>query len=308
MRILLQFPEGLKREALQYQEKYEKQGHEVFIASAPCYGACDLSIEEAKAVKADKIIHFGHARFISATKKLSNEIEIEYILYYIDVNLELFARSISELSKYKTLSLATTIQHIHQLDKMKQILEKNGHAVLIEKGVNASEKGQVLGCDALAVTKVADKADAILFVGDGVFHALAIETKDKPVFVIQPQTGKLTQINDQIEKLRKKRKGAILAAIEAKTFGILVSTKVGQFHLEIAQTIKKELEQRGKKAMILVSNEIEPLPLKNFMLFNCYVNTSCPRLSDDTEELGKPCVNYEQLKEAFKVMDELGKS
>ena len=37
-----------EKEAMKYAEKYEKEGHEVFIASAPCFGACDLAIEEAK--------------------------------------------------------------------------------------------------------------------------------------------------------------------------------------------------------------------------------------------------------------------
>ncbi|MBI4399825.1 diphthamide synthesis protein, partial [Candidatus Micrarchaeota archaeon] len=63
MRVLLQFPEGLKSKALKIAKKYEKKGYEVFISSSPCYGACDIAIEEAKACKADKILHFGHAEF-----------------------------------------------------------------------------------------------------------------------------------------------------------------------------------------------------------------------------------------------------
>ena len=64
-------------------------------------------------------------------------------------------------------------------------------------------------------------------------------------------------------------------------------------------------KKRNKKAVILVANELEPLPLQNFMLFDCYVNTACPRLADDTDELGKPCLNYDQLLEVFKILDEL---
>jgi len=303
MRILLQFPEGLKKEALKYQEKYEKEGHEVFISSTPSYGACDLCLDEARWIKADKIVHFGHNKFI----KHDIDIEVEYVPYYIDVNLKEFEITTSQLKEYKTIALATTVQHLHQYDKMEQILEKKGHKVVADKGYWATEKGQVLGCDSLTVKKVSKQADCIVVVGDGMFHPLAIDIEDKPVFVIAPQTGQLRQINDDIVKLKKKRKANILAAVDAKVFGILVSTKVGQFNNQVARRIKKELEKRGKKALILVANEIEPLPLQNFMLFDCYVNTACPRLADDTDELGKPCLNYDQLLEAFKVLDQLNK-
>ena len=64
MRVLLQFPEGLKRLALEYAQKYEAQGHEVFVSSSSCYGACDLALDEAKKIGAKKIVHFGHSKFI----------------------------------------------------------------------------------------------------------------------------------------------------------------------------------------------------------------------------------------------------
>ena len=301
MRIILQFPEGLKKEALKYQEKYENEGHEVFISSAPSYGACDLCLDEARSIKADKIVHFGHNKFV----KQDIGIEVDYIPYYLDINMSAFEHSIEQLQNYKTLALATTVQHLHQYGKMKELLEKKGHEVVADKGYWATEQGQVLGCDALSVKKVAHNADAVVMVGDGMFHPLAIDIEKKPVFVVHPQSGALKQINADIDRLKKKRKANVLAGVDAKTFGILVSTKVGQFNVEIAKKIKTQLEERGKKALILVANEIEPLPLQNFMLFDCYVNTACPRLADDTDELGKPCLNYDQLQESFKILDQL---
>ncbi len=302
MRILLQFPEGLKREALKYQEKYEKEGHEIFIASAPCYGGCDLPLDEARWIKADKIVHFGHAKFV----KKDLPIEVEYIPYNIDVNLQAIKKAAMQLKQYNNIGLATTVQHVHQFEEMKNIFELQSQHVFAEKGYWAINVGQVLGCDSLGLKAVEKKVDAFVFVGDGMFHALAIDFEtDKPVFVIHPQTGQLRQINEEIKKLKKKRKGSILAAVEAKTFGILVSTKVGQFLLGSARLTKKELEKRGKRAIILVSNEIEPLPLNNFMLFDCYINTACPRIVDDVEEFGKPILSIEMLREVFEIIDKI---
>ncbi len=298
MRILLQFPEGLKKEAKKFVDKYEKEGHEVFIASAPCYGACDLALDEAKWIKADKIIHFGHAKFV----KIELPIEVEYVPYYIDVQLDLFKKALPALEHYKKIVLGTTIQHVHQFEQMKKFFETAGKQVFSGSGFWAATEGQVLGCDSQGITKVEKNAEAIVFVGDGMFHALAIET-DKPTFAIHPQTGEIRQINDDINRLAKKRKGSMLVAVNAKSFGIIVSTKVGQFALGSAQWAKKELEKRGKSAMILVANEIEPLGLNNFMLFDCYVNTACPRMADDGDEFGKPIISLAMLKEALDIAD-----
>ena len=39
MRILLQFPEGLKQKALGHAKALELEGNEVFISASPTYGA-----------------------------------------------------------------------------------------------------------------------------------------------------------------------------------------------------------------------------------------------------------------------------
>jgi len=301
MRILLQFPEGLKRQALSYAQGLEKQGNEVFLSASPCYGACDLALEEAKAISADKIIHFGHARFIN--KKLP--IEVEYVEYHIDVDLERFKDAASRINA-KSVVLATTIQHIHQLEGMKKILEDSGKKVFIGKGALAEYPGQVLGCDGGAVSQFADKSDAIIFVGDGNFHALAIDT-DKPIFVIHPKSGESRQINKEIEKQKKRRKGAILKAIDAKVFGIVVSTKPGQFNPGFADKAKKELEMLGKKAEILVCGEISALALNNFISFDCYIISACPRMADDSEMFGKPLLNIGMFVELIGILKELKK-
>lgn len=300
MRILLQFPEGLKKHAMEIAEKYEKEGHEVFLAAAACYGACDLALVEAAAVRADKIIHFGHAPYFKGKLPIKVEYE-EWPIAFESKKLVAVAKALKE---YKKVVVATTVQHIKQLGEIKRFLERYGLKVLIGKGGTAYYAGQVLGCDVLAVKSVEKEANAVLFIGDGMFHAIAIDVK-KPVFVFNPYSGRFKQINDEIEKYRKRRMGSVMKAIEAKTFGIVVSTKVGQFSLMLAEKLKKDIEKMGRKAAIVISNEIEPLSLANFLSFDCYVNTACPRLVDDVERFGKPILNPDMLKEVLLVIGEL---
>jgi 2-(3-amino-3-carboxypropyl)histidine synthase len=298
MRILLQFPEGLKQKGLELSKKYEDEGHEVFLSASACYGACDLALDEARWIKADKIVHVGHNRFIRAELP----IPVEYLPYHIDVEIKTLEAVLPYLKDFTNIGLATTVQHVHQFEEMKAFLESNGKKVFAEAGEKALERGQVLGCDASAITKVEDKVDAVLFIGSGIFHPLAIDI-DKPVFVFNPYDKSVKDVNEDVEKLRKRRKGAIAKALTSKSFGILLSTKPGQFNMVHAKWAKEELQKRGFKAAILVSNELDPMSVNNYMDFEVYVNTACPRLADDQERYGKPVLNIGMLREMLELID-----
>ena len=302
MRILLQFPEGLKRKALVIAEAYEKEGHEVFLSASACYGACDIALDEARALNAGKIVHYGHSRF----PRGNGEIPVEYVPYSIDADLRVLSAALPHLEGKKRVALATTVQHIHQLGQMKEFFEKNGKTVLVGKGELCAEPGQILGCDAGAVKSVEKDADAIVFVGEGMFHALALDSK-KPAYAISPYGGGVKDLSADIERLRRKRMGALAKALTCESFGILLSTKPGQANIEGALWARGELEKRGVRCAILVANELEPMNVKNFMAFGCLVNTACPRMADDTEEWGMPMLNLGTLKEALAMMDSGGK-
>lgn len=299
MKILLQFPEGLKKHALQYAKEYEDKGNQVYLSSSACYGACDLALDEAMTIGAEKIVHFGHAKFI----RTELPIEVEYIEYDVDMDVAVLVNAAEKLKKFKTISLGTTVQYVHQFDEIEKVFKNAGITVLAGTGKFSSYRGQVLGCDASAVTSSQECSDAIVFIGDGMFHALAIKS-DKPVFVIHPLSGEMKQINSDIEKLRKKRRGALLAALNSEVFGILVSTKPGQKNIQLAEKIKKDLEKSGKTSAILVSNEFQPMSLGNFMGFDCYINTACPRLCDDREMFGKPIINSAEFPELLEMLNQ----
>jgi len=302
MKILLQFPEGLKQEALAYAAKYEKEGHEVYLSASPCYGACDLALDEARWISADKLIHFGHAKFM---KKVL-DMPVEYIEYHLDFPTESLSTALESLKPYSKIALGTTVQYTHKLKAIREFFESQGKTILIGKGHWAIHDAQILGCDAIAVTQFEKEANAILFIGDGDFHSLAIDS-DLPVFVFHPKSNKINQINDQIERMRKRRKGAILKASEANCFGIIISTKPGQFNPDYAKWAKEEVEKRGRSAALLIANEIEPTALSNFLSFDAFVTTACSRLAEDSEEFTKPVLDMKMLKDTLELIDAINK-
>lgn len=302
MRILLQFPEGLKQKALEHAKILESEGNEVFISASPTYGACDLALDEAKNIKADKLIHFGHGEFHHV------DFNVEYIEYKFDAPLFLLEDSLEHLKNYKKIGIVTTIQHIHQLDDVKKFYESKEKEVLIGKPYGFAKKpGQILGCDIGSAASIDKDVEAHVYFGGGLFHPLgALLATKKPFLVIDPYNNSIEFIDNMRDTYTKRSKGKMLASVEAKKFGIMVSTKNGQHNMNLGILLKKRLEANGLDAQILVANTFDFMSLNNMMEFDAFVNTACPRISiDDTDRLRKPLLSANELMEVLKMKSEL---
>jgi len=302
MRVLLQFPEGIKQHALSYAKELEKRGDEVFISASPTFGACDLAIEEAKSVKADKIIHFGHAEFHHA------DYNVEYVEFNVDAPLGILEESLAHLEAYQTIGLVTTIQHIHQLKAVKAFYEGRGKTVLIGKPYGfAKKEGQILGCDVGSAATVDKYVDAFVYFGGGMFHPLgALLNTTKPFIVVEPFANKVELIDSYRKTYKGRSKGKILKSLEARSFGILLTTKNGQHNEGLAKILKQRLEKEGLSAGILTANTFDFISLENMREFDAFVNTACPRLAiDDTDRISKPLLSANELMEVLKMKKEL---
>ncbi len=300
---MLQFPEGLKKQAPEKAEELESQGHVVYVSASSCFGACDLCLDEAGKVGAEKIIHFGHSKFM----EVKGKIKIEYNECFSEVDWKacskMLKKAASFLKKEKAgkVSLVFPVQHAKNAQKVQNLLEKCGISVKLGKGgKHTQHKGQVLGCDSSAA-KVPG-VNALVYFGGGNFHPLALP-KNMPVLCANPHINDCYFINEEIAKAEKRRKGALLAASQASSFGILVSTKCGQMNLKAAKITKKLLEKKGKQVVLLVANELSPSSISNFTGIGAYINTACPRIRDDSESFGKPVVNVADIKRLAELID-----
>jgi 2-(3-amino-3-carboxypropyl)histidine synthase len=277
---ILQVPDGMKRKALKIADDLG----DVLIDCESCFGACDLAIQEAKVLGCDKIVHYGHSKVIDT------DIPVEYIELRQDYDpLPLLKR---QSIKENKIGLVSTLQFLDSLEKARKYLEEKGKAVKIGKGkFNA---GQILGCDVSAAKSVEKDVEAFLYIGSGNFHPLGLAMQtEKPVYFLDIEKGEIAVVDK--EKFLKQRYAAIALAKDAKTFGILVSVKLGQLNLKLAKEIKKKLEAKGKKAYILIFNEIKPEKLVGLEL-DCYINTACPRIAiDNRTDFKKPILNPDEI-------------
>ncbi len=260
-RVLLQLPEGLIWRGPEIAKSLSDYGIEADIWAEPTFGACDIIPEVADNLGYDLLVHVGHVKFFKP-------IPDRNVLYY-PVLIDASARDITgwEAIKEKRIALFTSVQHLKSLQGFRNLLESMGKEIVAQ--------GHVLGC------WVPDTdADAIVFVGSGNFHALAdfVVGKGKSVYVADLEKGRVRKLEtSDFERMKHLRIGL---ARQAEDFGIVVSTKHGQMEIGLARSLKERLERVGKKADIIVMNFISRERLEMFRK-DMYVNTACPRISDD---------------------------
>jgi 2-(3-amino-3-carboxypropyl)histidine synthase len=293
-RVLLQMPEGLKPEAPRLAKLVEKAGAQAIISADPCYGACDLATADAESLEADLIVHFGHAKLLKHEKVPTLYLEARATL---PVEAAAVA-AIPLLSNCSRIGLATTVQHVQTLDSVREILVRAGKTIEVGDARRLPYAGQVIGCDFSNVKSVANDVDAFLFIGGGKFHALGVALATSKLTVLaDPYTGQAYSVQEETQKILKQRYASIKEAQRAKNFGILISLKPGQKHLDEALKIKEVAEKNGKTACLLAVREILPEVLSEFPTVDAYVNTACPRISlDDASKFKKPVLTVQEFR------------
>ena len=280
-RVLLQLPDGMRPFAVQLVNGINGvTGAQVFLSGNSCYGACDISIDQARGLSVDLIVHYGHTQYVG-----DYEIPILYLRASIDIDVNLLSEAVTPLlSKYSKIGLATTVQHVHQIEEIKEKLQKNGVEGLIGGGVGTTPlDGQILGCSYSTVIAVKEDVDAYLYIGGGKFHPTGIVmSTGKPVILANPYNGDVSKISEEdLMDVAKRRMAAVNYAKNATVFGLLVSSKPGQSKLELAEEYASRLNALGKNAILIYMDEVRPEHVNNYTEPEVLVNTACPRIAID---------------------------
>jgi len=294
-RVLLQMPEGLKPMGFDLAKRLERETDaEVFVSGDPCYGACDLAIYPKRHIDADLLVHIGHA-------EIPGEFAQEKVLYVearaqvlID---EAMLQAIKMLKREHVIGLASNIQHIHQINRAKEILQAVGKEIVVGPPSGwLKYEGQVLGCDYSSVRAIAEKVDAIVLLSGGDFHGLGIPlATGKRTIVVDPYQKTARDMTETCRKMLQKRWISIMRFKEAKKIGIIVGLKSSQMNILLARRLKELLENSGYSTILLCVTEVIPETLESFVDVDAYVEISCPRIStDDQDRYRKPILNPEE--------------
>ncbi|MBT3261958.1 diphthamide biosynthesis enzyme Dph2 [Candidatus Woesearchaeota archaeon] len=276
-RVLLQLPEGIKREGLRISNLIrEKTLTEVILSGEPLWGACDVAVNEAKTLGCEMIIIYGHAKFVNS----------DFPILYLEARYEsditkIVKKSLPKLESFKKIALATSVQHIHQIPQVTKLIEETGLEVIVpEAKGNAFYDGQVLGCEYSSFKLIADKVDAVVIVANK-FHALGVAMSiNKPVILVDPFNEEIHNMDEFKDKIIRQRFAAIEKAKQAKKIGIIIGTKLGQ-KFGSFEFVKEKLKKINKEYVMISMSEITNDKLINLYDIEAFVELACPRIAID---------------------------
>ncbi|HJT10945.1 MAG TPA: diphthamide synthesis protein, partial [Candidatus Nitrosotalea sp.] len=147
----------------------EKFGIPAYVLADSCFGTCDMNTNGAKVLGAEILFHIGHT--VNSTSFGDNIVLIDA---FDNISFDNIAKKCAEEFRGKTISLVTDSQHLHEVDKVKLILEQGGVQVKIGKGKGQLNDGQVFGCEFYPVMETREIVDANIFLGQSNFHAAGI--------------------------------------------------------------------------------------------------------------------------------------
>ncbi|QUC64423.1 diphthamide biosynthesis enzyme Dph2 [Nitrosopumilus sp. K4] len=296
--VSLNGPDGILPQVQDTATKItEKFGIPAYVLADTTWGTCDLNSNGSKVLGADIQFNIGHT--INTESFEGNVILIDA---YDDVEFDRVATKCIEILKGKKISLVTDSQHLHQVDKVNEILAKGGIDVKIGKGKGQLNDGQVFGCEFYPATELKDKVDAYVFLGQSNFHASGIAlSTNKPTYVLDPYFNEVREITDFAQKLKRKATLAIYKAAEAESFGVIVGLKEGQLSKVFALKFKKELEKEGKKVQLFALTDITNERLRNLKGIDAFIQVACPRISTDNQ-FDKPVLSTPQANALLKIL------
>ena len=284
-------PEGIIRKIQDVADKVSNEFNiPAYVIGDTCYGSCDINLHAAEMVGADILFHIGHS--ISMNGFGSKVVLIDAL---DDISFDSVAeKCATELKEYRTLSIVTDSQHLHQVQRVKEILEGHGFKVVIGKVKGQLNDGQVFGCEFYPASEVKEIADAYVFLGQSSFHAAGVAlSTGKPTYILDPYFDEIRDVTKFAIDLQKKSVLSIYKALDAKTIGLVVGLKEGQFMLNRVLELKKEMEKHGKKVQLIALTEVTNDRLMVFNNIDAFIQVACPRISIDNS-FTKPVLSVPQ--------------
>ncbi len=275
----------------------KKFGIPAYVLADTTWGTCDLNSNGAKVLGAEIQFNIGHTINTESFEK-----NLILINAYDDVEFDSVAKKCVDILKGKKISLVTDSQHLHQMDKVNEILTNGGIEVKIGKGKGQLNDGQVFGCEFYPATELKDKVDAYVFLGQSNFHAAGIAlSTNMPTYVLDPYFNEVREVTEFAQKLKKKATLAIYKAADAQSFGIIIGLKEGQLSKVFALKFKKELEKEGKTVQLFALTDITNERLKNLKGIDAFIQVACPRISTDNQ-FDKPVLSTPQANALLKIL------
>jgi 2-(3-amino-3-carboxypropyl)histidine synthase len=293
-RIVFNAPDGLLKEtraiALEIETAHNLQ---TIVIADPTYGSCDTVDIDAQRLGADLAFHVGHNVTVKKFGKITYSIDA-----YDDISFEEVAHKLAKYLETKGITSAGLVafaQHVHELGSVSKVLEKEGVAAVIGKGMGQLHDGQIFGCEFYPAFNIRDKVGVMVLLGQSMFHAIGLcLSTGKPTVMLDPYENEVIDVEKVAQERLKKAVLAIFKARDSQKFGVIIGLKEGQIMAEQSVKIKKELESLGKNVQLIALREITADRINSMTDIEAFVQTGCPRISVDGYNFSKPVLSVPQ--------------
>jgi 2-(3-amino-3-carboxypropyl)histidine synthase len=298
--VALNGPEGLIPKLQDVADRIaERFDIQVYIIGDACWGSCDLNTHAADMLAADILFSIGHTVAMDTFGQ-----KVIMVGAFDDISFDIVARECANdlAGKYKTVSLVTYSQHLHQIDKVKKIFKDGGYNIMIGRGKGQLRDAQVFGCEFYPAYSVQTQIDAYIFLGQSMFHAASVAlSTDKPTYMLDPYFQEYTEVSEFAQGMQKKAVLSIYKALDAEKIGIIIGLKEGQFAHVRALELKKEFEKLDKKVQMIALTDITEDRIQIFRGIDAFVQVACPRLGTDNH-FKKPMLSVPQALSLIKLL------
>ena len=274
--VSLNGPDGMLPQVQQVAQNITvKFGIPAFVIADTTWGSCDTNAGASRTLGTG--IHFNIGHTISM-----NEIDGAIMIdAYDDVSFETVAQKCTKVVSGK-VGLLTDSQHLHRMDQVRHILEKDGIDVMVGTGKGQLNDGQVFGCEFYPAHELLDHVDSFVFLGQSSFHAAGVSmSTGKPVYILDPYFNEVHDVSGFAARLQRQAILAIYKAAEAQRFGIVVGLREGQLSKVVGLRFFRQLNELGKKSQLFALTDITNERLKNLRGVDAFIQTACPRISTD---------------------------
>ena len=112
-----------------------------FVLADTTWGTCDLNSNGAKVLGAEILFNIGHTNKLETFPGTQDNVIM--IDAFDDISFDQVIPKAIEKFEGKTISIITNSQHLHQIDTVKEKLEKHDIVLKIVKGKGQLNDGQV---------------------------------------------------------------------------------------------------------------------------------------------------------------------
>ena len=292
--IAFNAPDGLLSVTRKLARELESEYNlHAIVISDPSYGSCDTVDMDALRLGAEVAFHIGHTVTVKKFGKITYAIDAfdDVSFDQVAINAEDVLRSMN----FKSVGLVAFAQHLQELRKVAQILEKDGFTALVGKGMGQLHDGQVFGCEFYPAYNIKDKVDAMFLLGPSMFHAIGLcLSTGKPTYMLDPYQNEVIDVQKTAEERLKRAVLSIYKARDARNMGIIIGLKEGQIMAGQSIRLKAQLEKFGKQVQLVALREITADRLNSMTEIEAFVQTGCPRISVDGYTFSKPVLSVPQ--------------